>query len=208
VNLGDVKTRIKNYLPLQQSTGPVSSDQLLITNPQFKKYAVGNYSYGCPAPRIIEDPENPVNLKIGKFCSFGPDVTILLGHEHKTEYVTTFPFNLLFKVDHLNFHGTRSKGDVVIGNDVWVGFNALILSGVQVGDGAVIGANAVVSKDVEPYSIVAGNPAVLIRKRFDDETVKALLRIKWWDWPFKKIRANLPLIMSANVSSFIEKHRV
>jgi len=95
------------------------------------------------------------------------------------------------------------KGDVSIGNDVWIGRETLILSGVTIGDGAVIGARAVVTKDVEPYSIVAGNPARLIRKRFDDKTIHRLLEIRWWDWPPEKINENLHVICTNNLEGLL-----
>ena len=97
-----------------------------------------------------------------------------------------------------------SKGDVIIGNDVWIGFGALILSGVRIGDGAVIGAGAVVTTDVEPYSIVIGNPARLTKKRFDDETILKLLEIGWWDWPVDKIRQNISIINGEDISKIFD----
>jgi acetyltransferase-like isoleucine patch superfamily enzyme len=99
--------------------------------------------------------------------------------------------------------GATSKGDVVIGNDVWLGYGSMIMSGVGIGDGAVIAAGAVVTRDVEPYSIVAGNPARLIKKRFDEETIDKLLKIKWWDWPVEKINNNLNLIYNIDVSKML-----
>lgn len=95
---------------------------------------------------------------------------------------------------------------MVIGNDVWIGVNACVLSGVRIGDGAVVGACSVVTRDVPPYAIVAGNPARLVRKRFDDETIEELLKIKWWDWDIERIKENLPLLLSENVKDFAEKN--
>jgi len=100
-----------------------------------------------------------------------------------------------------------TKGDVTIGNDVWVGINTLVLSGVSIGDGAVIGASSVVANDVPPYTVVAGNPARLIRRRFDDETIKKLLEMKWWNWDIQKIKDNMPLLRSNHIAEFIEKNR-
>jgi virginiamycin A acetyltransferase len=95
-----------------------------------------------------------------------------------------------------------SKGDTVIGNDVWIGNSATIMQGIKIGHGAIIGTNALVTKDVEPYSIVGGNPAKLIRKRFDDETIDFLLLLAWWDWPVEKITKNLAAITSGDIKQF------
>lgn len=92
-----------------------------------------------------------------------------------------------------------------IGNDVWIGYGATILSGVRIGDGAIVGANAVVTKDVPPYAIVAGNPAHVIRMRFSPQIISDLLQIQWWNWPFDKIRKNMPLLLSDNITKFIQQ---
>ena len=143
-------------------------------------------------------------LIIGKFCAIGKGVEFIMnGANHRMNGITTYPFNIMGggwesctpRIDDLPL-----KGDTVIGNDVWIGQHATILPGVHIGDGAIVGANSVVSKDVEPYSVVAGNPARLIRKRFDEETTKFLLELKWWDWDAKKIFDNLEILCSADVS--------
>jgi len=173
------------------------------------QFEIGEYTYSTGlTPRVFEHPMR--KLKIGKFCSIAPEVTIWLGGSHRTDWLTTYPFN--FFLDDWpegRFVGDEeahlvSRGDVVIGNDVWIGYGAMILSGVRIGDGAVIGARAVVAKDVEPYSIVAGNPARLIRKRFDEETISRLLEIKWWEWPIEKIKRNLQVICSTDVSKMLQ----
>jgi len=143
-------------------------------------------------------------LKIGKFCSIAMGTTIYLGSEHHVEWVTTYPFFAKFK--KASFASNTTKGDVIIGNDVWIGDGALILSGVTIGDGAVIGARAVVTKDVKPYEIVAGNPAKHIRFRFTQDQIDKLLKIKWWNWDIKKIEENFPLLLSDNIDEFIKKH--
>jgi virginiamycin A acetyltransferase len=121
------------------------------------------------------------------------------GGNHNPEFISTYPFPTFdngWKKEDL---GTVNKGDIVIGNDVWIGFEALIMSGITIGDGAVIGARAVVTKDVLPYTIVGGNPAKEIRQRFGDKTIKDLLEIKWWDWDAEKIFRNTDIICSADV---------
>lgn len=130
-------------------------------NRQFPQYDIGKWSYG--KLKILARREG-ASLKIGSFCSFSTEVKIFLGGEHRTDWVTTYPFNKLWKSAKTFTGHPSTKGDVIIGNDVWVGHAAVILSGVMIGDGAVVGANAVVTKNVPPYGIVAGNPARLINK--------------------------------------------
>jgi acetyltransferase-like isoleucine patch superfamily enzyme len=174
----------------------VSEPKILSLNQELSKYSIGRYSYGVPAPRIIEDEFNPqATVKIGSFCSIAENVTILLGKGHRTDWVTTYPFNLVLK-DFKEMKGNPiTRGDVIIGNDVWIGRNAFIRDGVTIGDGAVIGAYSVVTKNVEPYAIVAGNPARVIRKRFDQETIDNLLKIRWWDWDIERIKENMPFLL-------------
>lgn len=160
-------------------------------NPRFEQYEIGAYTYGEP---IIEDFGS--KLKIGKFCSIARGVTILLGGEHNVDWNSTYPFNEVFpESKHIQGH-PASKGDTTIGNDVWIGTEAIILSGVKIGDGAVVAARSVVVKDVEPYTIVGGNPAKVIKKRFEDKKIEALQKMTWWDWPIEKIKKNAATLMS------------
>jgi virginiamycin A acetyltransferase len=172
----------------------------------YIKYTVGKYTYGAP---IVKDWHQGTTLKIGDFCSIAENVTILLGGNHPVNWVSSFPFGAIFE----EFQGRcgeypekMSKGDVIIGNDVWIGLNATILSGITIGDGVIIAANAVVTKNVEPYAIVGGNPAKLIKKRFSDEAISKLLVIKWWNWEIDKIKDNLDLILSDRIETFIDQH--
>jgi len=172
-------------------------------NPKYSEYSIGRFSYG--APKVLRWG-NDSKLEIGSFCSIADDVFILLSGEHQPDWITMYPFNVLFsEFQRFSGHST-TKGDVIIGNDVWIGTNVIILSGVKIGDGAVIGAGSVVTKDVEPYAIVAGNPAKLVRMRFDEETVDILLRIKWWNWDIQHIREDMPLLLSNRVKEFIDKN--
>lgn len=168
----------------------------LVNNPRAH---FGEFTYGVPA--IFEWGEG-TELTVGKFCSIASYVNIFLGGGHRTDWVTTYPFNV-FVDEFPSANGIIghpiSKGNVVIGNDVWIGQGATILSGVTIGDGAVIGAFSVVAKDVDPYTIVAGNPARLIRRRFDVADIEFLLSIKWWDWPKEKIEEHVRLLCSGNI---------
>jgi virginiamycin A acetyltransferase len=146
----------------------------------------------------------------GKYCCMGDGVQVFCGGEHHTEWITTYPLDrILNAVDNtipINPLHPATKGGVKIGNDVWIGSGTMILSGVTIGDGAVIGARSVVTKDVEPYAMVAGNPARLIRKRFDDRIIEQLLAIQWWDWPLDKIIEAIPLLQSQNMEEFIKRY--
>ena len=158
---------------------------------QKYKNNIGEYSYGNP--RIMDWNEG-ATLTIGKFCSISEGVTIFLGGEHRYDWITTYPFSALTEIwpQAKNIKGhPKTKGDVIIENDVWIGFNVTIMSGVIIHNGAVIGANSLVTKNVDPYSIVAGNPAKEIKKRFNKKTIANLLNTKWWDWPKHKIEKNI-----------------
>lgn len=185
-----------------------SDMHILSKEPRYSRYSVGKFSYGVVnSPLVLSDvPDRSGTLRIGKFCSIASGVTIILGGEHRPDWVTTYPFSIIFKKFSDLPGAATTKGDVIIGNDVWIGMDALILSGVTVGDGAVIGAGSVVARDVEPYAIVAGNPARLIRKRFDQAIINKLLEIKWWDWTTERITENMPLLLSNKINEFIEKN--
>ena len=175
-------------------------------HPACKGQDVGEHSYAGGTLRVQSWGEGSV-LRVGKFCSFADGVTILLGGEHRTDWVTTYPFSALFENAQQFVGHPKSKGDVVIGNDVWIGMEAMILSGVKIGDGAVIGARSVVTRDVEPYAIVGGNPAKEIRKRFTEEQIQLLQRIAWWNWPIDQIQAAWPMLLSADIDTFIAQNQ-
>jgi acetyltransferase-like isoleucine patch superfamily enzyme len=156
---------------------------------------VGDYSYADGHVNwVLTNPED--RIKIGKFCCIAPNVSIFGGGEHFTQRATTYPFKFLFLQDTPITHNpdAKAKGVTQIGNDVWIDQSAIILSGVTVGDGAIIEAGAVVSRDVPPYSIVAGNPAQVIRHRFTPLTIEFLLNLQWWNWPLEKILLNLDFL--------------
>lgn len=169
--------------------------------------SVGPYTYGHEKIKIIHSNEGKT-LHIGKFCSIADGVIVFLGSNHRVDWITTYPFGHINKSNfpkiQVNTGHPISKGDVIIGNDVWVATNATILSGVKIGDGAVIAASSVVTKDVPPYTIVAGNPAKIIRKRFDDETITKLLKIKWWDLNQDKINEISDILCSPDINKLIK----
>jgi acetyltransferase-like isoleucine patch superfamily enzyme len=146
-------------------------------------------------------------LSIGKYCSIADNVTVIAGGEHHMERVSSYPFSDRWKLVSENEQPKAlDKGGIKIGHDVWIGHGATILSGVSIGHGAVIGAMAVVTKNVEPYSVVVGNPAKHIKSRFPETLVESLIKIKWWDWPENKIKESQELFQ--NPEAFISKYGV
>ncbi|MBQ7093783.1 MAG: CatB-related O-acetyltransferase, partial [Clostridia bacterium] len=145
---------------------------------------------------------NGDKLIIGKFCQIAAGVEFVMnGANHQMNALSTFPFYTLegWNMKPPAISDLPLKGDTVIGNDVWIGQNAVILPGVHIGDGAIIGANSVVGSDVEPYSIVVGNPARAIRKRFDDELIEMMLEFKWWNKSVDEINSLIPLLTDSNL---------
>ena len=153
-------------------------------------------------------PINQDRLIIGKFCSIACGAKFLFNSaNHALRSLSNYSFPLFFEEWGLNKKNVASawdnKGDIIIGNDVWIGYEAVIMAGVHIGDGAVIAARAVVTKDVPPYTIVGGTPARKIRMRFEEETIAKLQQIQWWNWPVEKIRRSLPYIMEGTVDRLI-----
>lgn len=154
-------------------------------------------------------PDNGDKLKIGKFCSIACGAKFLFtSANHAMRPLSTYTFPIFFEEWGLDVSEIRSawdnKGDIVVGNDVWIGYEAVILSGVTIGDGAIVGARAVVTRDVPPYTIVGGVPAKPIRKRFDDETIEKLLRLRWWDWDERAISRGLSAIRNGDIAALCE----
>ena len=165
----------------------------------------GKYTYGTIAQPRYHRPL--AELKVGKFCSIATEVKVWLDSNHRTDWVSTYPFGHTHPNVFNSFNGEghpSTKGDIIIGNDVWIATNVTIMSGVTIGDGAVIAANSHVVKNVEPYAVVGGNPAKLIKLRFTPEQIKSLLEIKWWDWPDEKINKFAPLLCNPNIDAFIQ----
>ena len=175
-----------------------------IQNPNI---VVGEYTYF--ADRDFEShithhyDFNGDKLLIGKFCQIAADVEFVMnGANHQMNAVSTYPFYIFGGWEQPTPDKTKMplKGDTVVGNDVWIGQNATILPGVHIGDGAIIGCNSTVASDVPPYTVVAGNPAKPLRKRFDDELIDLLLRLRWWDKPAEEINALIPLLTNSDLA--------
>ena len=142
-----------------------------------------------------------VKLVIGKFCAIAAETKFIMTGDHKLDAISTYPFPIFGHgwENAFNVFDLPVKGDILVGHDVWFGYDALIKGGVTIGDGAIIGTRAVVVKDVPPYSIVAGNPARVVKMRFDDKTIERLLRLSWWDWPIDKINRHLTLLCHLDI---------
>lgn len=157
-------------------------------------------------------PIHREKLIIGKFCSIACGTKFLFNcANHTLKSLSTYTFPLFYEEWELEKSNITTawdnKGDIVIGNDVWIGYEAVIMAGVHIGDGAIIAARAVVTKDVPPYTIVGGTPAKEIRKRFDGQTIQQLLILKWWDWSTDKIRQCLPYIMEGKINELLTRNK-
>ena len=190
-----IKT-ITNVKPAIKNKNIIVGDFTYFADTDFEKHVTHHYDF-------IGD-----KLIIGKFCQIAAGVNFVMnGANHQMNAVTTFPFYIFEgwkqKVPPLN--KMPLKGDTIIGNDVWIGQNVTILPGVHIGDGAIIGLNSVVGSDIAPYTIVAGNPAKVIRKRFDNQLIKLLLKLKWWDKSIKEINDLIPILTDNNLTEVKKK---
>ena len=160
---------------------------------------IGDFTYGMP---LVMTWGEDTKLTIGKFCSIGGNVQIYLGGNHHTDWLTTYPFNVLLKEQFPGIDGgvAATKGDVTIGNDVWIANNVMIMSGVTIGDGAVIMNGAVVTNDIPPYSIAGGVPARTKKVRMEALSLE-VDGIRWWDWPIEKLAEAIPMLMSRESSA-------
>jgi len=209
--------QIKDSKPNPKKLFPRSNDKStcylknIITNPNI---IVGDFTFyhDFHNPELLESqnvlyqyPINNDKLIIGNFCSIACGAKFIFNAaNHTLNSFSTYPFPLFAEEWDEKLKVADSwdnKGDIVIGNDVWIGFDAIIMSGVSIGDGAIIGTRAVVTKDIPPYAIVGGIPAKIIRKRFDDATIECLLKAQWWNWAPEKIKENLSTIFNADVDT-------
>lgn len=181
-----------------------------VTHPNIR---VGRFSYYSgyyhghsfdDCARFLLPDEGADKLIIGSFCSIGSGAAfVMAGNQgHRNDWISTFPFFWMPEVAAFEgaLNGYQPAGDTVIGNDVWIGSEAIVMPGITVGDGAVIGTRSVVTRDVAPYTIVGGNPAKAIRQRFDADTVDRLLELRWWDWPEGPLREAMPILCSGDIN--------
>ncbi len=167
------------------------------------RVVMGIGSYGIPKVRVFTH-EDSVRLVVGNYCSIAEEALFLLGGEHPTDRLSTFPFRLRFGLEGRGDDGfPKPVGDTVLGSDVWVGARAIILGGRRIGTGAVIAACSVVTRDVPPYAIVAGNPGRVVRYRFSEELRKQLLATTWWEWPEDEVASVIPLLSADDVSGLL-----
>jgi virginiamycin A acetyltransferase len=198
---------------------PIEGYEKLIFLKNFIKapnIIVGDYTYFDDrryGPEYFEENNvlynydySKVKLVFGKFCAIAAETRFIMTGDHKLNAISTYPFPIFqcgweeaYSIDDLPV-----KGDILVGNDVWFGYDSLVKNGVTIGDGAIIAARAVVVKDVPPYAIIAGNPAKVVKMRFDEKTVERLLRISWWNWDIEKINKHLKLISSLDVNHLEE----
>ena len=181
----------------------------IVTNPNI---IIGEYTYYDDFENVHNFEKNVKylfdfsgdKLRIGKFCMIASDVTFIMnGANHLTDAVSTYPFAIFGNGWEQAMDGKTypHKGDTVIGNDVWLGHKTVIMPGVTIGDGAIVGSFSIVTKDVEPYTIVGGNPAKPIRRRFSEEQIEKLLKMRWWDWDIDKITRNVQLLTANDVEA-------
>lgn len=177
-----------------------------------KKIIVGDYSYyACDnfEKQVTHCyPWYKEKLVIGKFCAIAQGVEFMMnGANHLLTGASSYPFGIFKGWEHTPWAKQKkftNKGDTIVGNDVWIGQKAVILPGVKIGDGAIIGAYAIVAKDIPPYTVAVGNPARVVKKRFSQKVINHLLKIKWWNWPAKKIKANLKVLTSGKEKDILK----
>ena len=166
--------------------------------------SMGRGSYGTP--RVVYHEGDTAKVTIGRYCSIAGGVEIMPGGNHRIDWVSTFPFRVRYGLEGALDDGHPStKGDVVIGSDVWIGSGALILSGITISDGAVVAARSVVTKNVEPYTVVAGNPARVVAQRFSAEQRRRLLALRWWDWPEHLVLERVVALNGGDVDAFLDQ---
>lgn len=186
----------------------------VVRQPALRKYenqvasgvlVIGEGTYGIPDVEVYKGSE--ARVIIGKYCSIAGGVKMITGGNHTIDTVSQYPFRIMNGLPGAYEDGNPyTKGDIVIGNDVWISTGSTVLSGVTIGDGAIISSGSIVTGDIPPYTIAGGIPAKVIRNRFTPEQAEALLKIKWWEWDKQKILDHVPQLASGDIDSFIQQH--
>jgi virginiamycin A acetyltransferase len=191
------------------SSIPAYTKDTLAQHVATGRLVVGPHTYGAPVLRYWASPGH-YRCRIGDYCSIADNVQIFLGGYHRPEWVSMYPFTAFPEwrdKSQIRNH-TVGRGHVTIGSDVWLGSQCVIMAGRNIGHGAVVGAQAVVTRDVPPYAVVAGNPARIVKYRFDEATIAELLAIAWWNWPPARVAENLDMLLSGDIPAFIARNRV
>lgn len=201
-----------NKYPVKQSDGNDWPHTIFLKNFIHQdNIQIGDYTYlndfRLPVDNVRQllapymHPRSPEKLFIGKFVQIAHGVQFITSSaNHQMDGFSTYPFVIFGEPWSSSYQAKwPNKGDTIVGNDVWIGHEALIMPAVSIGDGAIIASRSVVTKDVPPYAIVGGNPAKVIRKRFNEETIASLLEIKWWNWPIEKINSHIAMIVAADI---------
>lgn len=199
----DILKVLKLRRKLKSFIGSLIHNQLIL-NDGIK---IGRYTYGIKNSTILfVKTDSPINVEIGNFCSFAEGVKLLVNLNHRLSCPSTFPFKTLFfrNDERLNKDAT-SKGPIKIGHDVWIGQDAIVLSGVEIGTGAVVGAGAVVTKDIPPYAVAVGVPAKVIKFRFPENIILRLLKSEWWNLPDNDLMSMKDFFYTDNIDSFLNK---
>ncbi len=189
---------LTRYRRWRKKCSPFTADHLEKPN-----LTIGRYTYGIPQ---IHRWSEKHRVEIGAFCSIAEEVHLLVDGNHRSDWISTYPFGHRLPGFRKNPGHPTGKGGICIGNDVWLGYGAVLLSGVRIGHGAIVAAGAVVTRDVAPYEIVGGNPARSLGFRFAPKQIAALLEIAWWEWPLEKIRQEIGLLESGRIEEFIAHH--
>jgi acetyltransferase-like isoleucine patch superfamily enzyme len=203
-----LKTRIEAVEHLRRTLnnaeGSVALQDRAQQNIAGGTLVMGTMSYY--APNVVKYKGDTGRVIVGNFASIAPDADFYVGGLHRVEWVSLYGLRAMLELPGAYEDGfTHGRGDIVVGGDTWVASGCTVMSGVTIGDGAVVGTKAVVAKDVRPYAIVVGNPAREIRRRFSDEQVEALLRIRWWDWPVELVKERVDALSSPDVDAFIAR---
>jgi len=191
-------------IPLKQQ---VTNPNIIVGEHSYYSGYYHNHSFDDCARYLSPDRDDVDKLIIGRYCSIGSGAVFMMaGNQgHRNDWVSTFPF---FYIDNENFadaeDGFQRAGDTIVGNDVWIGSEAMIMSGVKIGDGAIIASRAVVTKDVAPYEVVGSNPAKHIKLRFSESEIDMLLEMKWWDWSESQIKGGMKHLCSGDVVSLYQ----